>query len=111
MARLLQELASRGVAPDSARRLLSAFPSPAPRCPDSGSSGSPSVGVQLMSEREVEVLQYIAAGLTNREIASLLYLSVYTVKAHTRSIYRKLDAHSRTQSVARARELGVLPRA
>ena len=55
------------------------------------------------------MLQHIAAGLTNREIAARLYLSLYTVKAHARSIYDKLDAHSRTQAVARARELGILP--
>ena len=51
----------------------------------------------------------IAAGLTNQEIAARLYLSLYTVKAHARSIYDKLDAHSRTQAVATARELGILP--
>ncbi len=56
------------------------------------------------------MLQHIAAGLTNREIADRLYLSLVTVKAHARSIYDKLDAHNRTQAVARARELGVLPR-
>ena len=63
----------------------------------------------LLSKREVEVLQHIAAGLTNREIATRLYLSLYTVKAHARSINDKLDAHSRTQAAARARALGILP--
>jgi LuxR family maltose regulon positive regulatory protein len=96
------------VAPDGARRLLAAFPSAGPLSP--GPSGAPSAGVELLSERECEVLQHISEGLTNREIAARLYLSLYTVKAHARSIYDKLDAHSRTQAVARARELGVLPR-
>lgn len=108
MARLLQEAASRGVAPDSARRLLTAFPSAGPH--HAGPAGASSERVELLSEREREVLQHIAAGLTNREIAARLYLSLYTVKAHARSIYDKLDAHSRTQAVARARKLGVLPR-
>jgi LuxR family maltose regulon positive regulatory protein len=99
MARLLQEAASRGVAPESARRLLAAFPSTRP-------DGAPAA---LLSDRETEVLQLIAAGLTNKEIAARLYLSPYTVKAHARSIYDKLDAHSRTQAVARAQELGILP--
>jgi LuxR family maltose regulon positive regulatory protein len=103
MARLLQEAVSRGVAPDSARRLLAAFP------PGGPGNTHPSVAKELLSDREVEVLRHIAAGLTNSEIAARLYLSPYTVKAHTRSIYDKLDAHSRTQAVARARELGVLP--
>ncbi len=98
MAHLLEEAASRGLAPDSARRLLAAFLS-------TGSDRAQT----LLSDRETEVLQLIAAGLTNREIAERLYLSLYTVKAHARSIYDKLDAHSRTQAVARARELGILP--
>ena len=103
MARLLQEAAFREIAPDSARRLLAAFPSARP------GGAQPSAAKELLSDREVEVLRHIAAGLTNREIAARLYLSVYTVKAHARSIYDKLDAHSRTQAVARARELGILP--
>jgi LuxR family maltose regulon positive regulatory protein len=61
-----------------------------------------------LSARENEVLDLIAAGLTNQEIAARLYLSLHTVKAHARSIYDKLDAHSRTQATARARELGIL---
>jgi DNA-binding NarL/FixJ family response regulator len=72
-------------------------------------SGARYEGNELLSIREIEVLLLIAAGLTNREIAARLYLSLYTVKAHARSIYDKLDAHSRTQAAARARELGVLP--
>jgi LuxR family maltose regulon positive regulatory protein len=76
---------------------------------DSHPSGARHEGKGLLSDRETEVLRLIAAGLTNREIAARLYLSLYTVKAHARSIYDKLDAHSRTQAVARARELGILP--
>ncbi|MEI8190027.1 MAG: LuxR C-terminal-related transcriptional regulator [candidate division NC10 bacterium] len=108
MARLLREAASRAMAPDNARRVLAAFPPAGPRL--TGPSGASSARAEVLSEREREVLQHIAAGLTNREIAARLYLSLYTVKAHARSIYDKLDAHSRTQAVARARELGVLPR-
>jgi LuxR family maltose regulon positive regulatory protein len=107
MARLLQEAAARGAAPESAKRLLAAFPS-------TGTDGAQPSGArheveELLSKREVEVLQLIAAGLTNQAIAARLYLSLYTVKAHARSIYDKLDAHSRTQATARARELGILP--
>ncbi len=107
MARLLEEADSRAMAPDDVRRVLAAFPSAGPRL--TGPSGASSEGAELLSEREREVLRHIAAGLTNREIAARLFLSVYTVKAHARSIYDKLDAHSRTQAVAKARELGVLP--
>lgn len=108
MVHLLQEAASRGMAPDRVTGLSAAFPFTRP------DRASPSEarcqGIELLSTREIDVLQHIAAGLTNREIATRLYLSLYTVKAHARSIYDKLDAHSRTQAAARARDLGILPR-
>ena len=65
--------------------------------------------VEPLSERKLEVLQLIAEGLTNPEIAARLYLSLNTVKVHTRNIYGKPDAHIWTQAVARARDLGILP--
>ena len=64
--------------------------------------------VEPLSERELEVLALIAAGLSNREIAQELYIVVGTVKRHTNHIYGKLGVHSRTQAVARARELRLL---
>jgi LuxR family transcriptional regulator, maltose regulon positive regulatory protein len=57
------------------------------------------------SERELEVLAFIAAGKSNGEIADMLFVSVSTVKTHINNLYRKLGARSRTQAVARAREL------
>jgi LuxR family transcriptional regulator, maltose regulon positive regulatory protein len=63
---------------------------------------------EVLSERELEVLQLIASGKSNRRIASELFVSVGTVKTHINNLYRKLDAHSRTQAVARARELKLL---
>jgi LuxR family maltose regulon positive regulatory protein len=61
-----------------------------------------------ISEREMEVLHLIAAGLSNREIADKLFISLNTVKTHTKNINSKLDVKSRTQAVARAKELGLL---
>lgn len=63
--------------------------------------------VEPLSARELEVLQLIAQGRSNREIALQLVLSLNTVKGYTRSIYQKLDVHSRTQAIAKARELGL----
>ena len=54
------------------------------------------------------MLQLIAAGKSNRRIASELFVSVGTVKTHLNNLYRKLDAHSRTQAVARARDLKLI---
>ena len=91
-----------------AAKLLAAFAQPATILPSTVRHPQSAL-IEPLSERELEVLQHIAEGLTNREIADRLYLSLFTVKAHARSIYDKLDAHSRTQAVAKARELGVLP--
>jgi len=109
MARLLYEAVTRGIAPDYARRLLAAFPVTEPERADPSETQVPkSELVELLSERELEVLQLIAEGLTNPEIASRLFLSLNTVKVHARNIYGKLGVHNRTQAVARARVLGVL---
>jgi LuxR family maltose regulon positive regulatory protein len=61
-----------------------------------------------LSERELEVLILIEAGRSNRQIAQELFVTPGTVKSHTNNIYRKLDAHSRTQALARARELNLI---
>ena len=55
------------------------------------------------------MLELIAEGLSNREIAKRLYLSLNTVKVHTRNIYGKLNVNSRTQAIARSRALELLP--
>jgi LuxR family maltose regulon positive regulatory protein len=65
--------------------------------------------VESLTPRELEVLQLIAMGRTNPEIARQLIVAPGTVKAHTASIYRKLDVANRTEAVARARQLGLLP--
>jgi len=65
--------------------------------------------MEPLSERELEVLQHFAGGLSNQEIASRLSLSPHTVKVHSRNIYGKLGVHNRMQAVARARALGMLP--
>lgn len=61
-----------------------------------------------ISEREMEVLRYLAGYLSVPEIASMLYVSPHTIRSHVKSIYGKLNAHNRSQAVQRARELGLL---
>lgn len=111
MARLLREALKRGIAPAYVRRLLAAFSSHEPqRAVTTTPQADRSELAEPLSERELEVLQLIAEGLTNREIADRLYVSLNTVKAHTRNIYGKLGVHSRMQAVAQARDVGVLSR-
>lgn len=61
-----------------------------------------------LSEREMEVLHLMAGGMSNREIAEELVISVGTAKWHTKNIYRKLNVHSRTQAIAYARQINIL---
>jgi LuxR family transcriptional regulator, maltose regulon positive regulatory protein len=60
-----------------------------------------------LSEAELRVLRYLPSNLSAVEIANELYVSANTVRTHMRHIYQKLDAHSRSEAVARARELGL----
>jgi len=62
----------------------------------------------LLSERERQVLQQIAAGSTNREIADRLFLSPHTVKDHTSTLYKKIKAKNRADAIQRAQRLGLL---
>ena len=108
---LAQWLAHLGPGPlrDYAVRLLSAFD--AEPQPPASQEKVPPTGelVQQLSQRELEVLHLMSLGKTNQEIAQQLIVSPGTVKAHTASIYRKLDVVNRTEAVARARDLGILP--
>lgn len=104
MARLLYEAARRGIFAEYASKLLAAFPAqePAPTYQIRSEEM-----VEPLSERELEVLQLIAEGLSNQEIATRLVLSLNTIKGHTRKIYNKLGVNSRTQAVAKAKTLGI----
>ena len=62
----------------------------------------------MLTERERDVLDLIATGSTNREIAERLYLSPHTVKEHTSALYRKLRARNRAEAVQRAQRIGLL---
>jgi ATP/maltotriose-dependent transcriptional regulator MalT len=61
-----------------------------------------------ISDRELEVLQHLAAGRSNKEIANRLAVSPNTIKTHVARLFEKLDARRRTQAILRARELGMI---
>ncbi len=103
MERLLRQAKSQGIAPRYVAKLLSEF--------EKEPGGRSLIGQLLidpLSGREIEVLQLIAEGYTNPEIAEKLVIAVGTVKAHTSTIYGKLDVGNRTEAAVRARELGIL---
>lgn len=112
LARLLREPrddGNRASAPDGyAGGLLERFAREAPPPGNGMARRSPVPGLEPLSEREIEVLELVAAGRSNAEIARELYLSVGTVKAHVHHIFGKLLVRSRSQAVARARELRLL---
>jgi LuxR family maltose regulon positive regulatory protein len=109
VAGLLVQALSQGIRPAYIRRLLAAFPDAGPdQTGPSESVASDSVLIEPLSAREIEILQLIADGLTNPEIAAKLFLSPNTVKVHARNIYGKLGVHNRAEAVVRAIALGIL---
>lgn len=103
MAWLLQEAHSRDVMPDYVETLLAAFGA------DLTSAAPPEPALpEPLTPREREVLNLMAAGLTNREIAEALVISPGTVKKHAGNIYGKLGVGNRTEAAAKARELDLL---
>ncbi|MUL37043.1 LuxR C-terminal-related transcriptional regulator [Gloeocapsopsis dulcis] len=101
MIALLRHAATQGIHPKYVSRLFAAFgrviiPTPAQAL------------IEPLSHRELEVLHYLASGLSNQAIANELIVSLPTVKWHARNIYSKLNASNRTQAVMRAREIGLL---
>jgi LuxR family transcriptional regulator, maltose regulon positive regulatory protein len=103
VANLLRHAGSQGIFPRYVARLLMEFN----HVPDQMVTARQPL-IEPLSEREMDVLRLIAAGLSNQEIAQKLIIAGGTVKAHTASIYQKLDVSSRTEAVARARELNIL---
>ncbi len=105
MAELLRHAASQGITPGYVSQLLAAFdtfdePALAP------ASSQPLI--DPLSEREMEVMHLLATHLSSPEIAKKLFISVNTVRSHIKSIYSKLNVHSRLQAIERAHELGLL---
>jgi len=105
MARLLVEVRKAGIEPDYAGELLAAMP--LEEAPERAMKTAVKL-VEPLSQRELEVLQLISDGLTNREIGQRLVISLPTVKSHTGNIYSKLGVGNRTQAVAKARKLRIL---
>jgi LuxR family maltose regulon positive regulatory protein len=104
LAHLLRQAAARGISPEYVSKLLAAFAEAT-----DAALAMPQPLVEPLTERELEVLALIAAGMTNQEVAQELTITVGTVKRHLHNIYGKLNVSNRTQAIARARALKLLP--
>jgi LuxR family maltose regulon positive regulatory protein len=109
MAELLRHAASRGIVAGYASTLLARFElelgatRSSPDRPMFPRQAQPLV--EPLTERELDVLRLLSTPLSTAEIADRLYISVSTVRSHTKSIYAKLNVHRRSDAVERAREL------
>jgi LuxR family maltose regulon positive regulatory protein len=116
MEQLLREASAREIMPGYTEKLLTAFE--AEKQVNEDKTGLPpafSNGlrdgkplIEPLSQRELEILKLIALGLPNRVIGERLFLALDTIKGHNRKIFDKLQVQSRTEAIARARELGLL---
>lgn len=105
MAQLLYEAAEQGIHGEYVGRILSVFP---PSRDGKRTAGVSQQLIEPLSQRELEVLQLLARGSSNKEVARQLFISLPTVKWHASNIYGKLDVQNRTEAVAKARALGLL---
>jgi LuxR family maltose regulon positive regulatory protein len=111
MMQLLREAAKREIMPRQGLstytgKLLAAFEAEKSR--DKSPLAPTQPLIEPLSQRELKILHLIAQGLSNREIGERLFLALDTIKGHNRVIFGKLQVQSRTEAVARARELGLL---
>lgn len=100
---LLQEAAHRGTQPDQVGQILAALGKK-----QATVGNNPPALVEPLSERETEVLRLIRAGLSNREIAAKLVISLGTAKTHVHNICGKLEVRNRTEAATRASELNLI---
>ena len=110
MAELLRFAISQNIGADYAGKLLAAFPKDvlSEIRIDKVQTVNGQMLIEPLSERELEVLRLMAEGYKYKEIADRLFVSINTVRHHTRHVYDKLNANNRTQAIGRAKELNLL---
>jgi LuxR family maltose regulon positive regulatory protein len=116
MEQLLREVSTREIMPGYTGKLLAAFETE--KQVNEDKPGQPPIiteghldnnlHIEPLSQRELEILKLIALGLSNREIGERLFLALDTIKGHNRKTFDKLQVQSRTEAIARARELGLM---
>jgi LuxR family maltose regulon positive regulatory protein len=96
------------VQPGYVERILTAFPRSQPPGTTRREQPAPGALIEPLTERELDVLRSMAEGLTYKEIAARLFISLNTVRFHVKAIYGKLGVNNRTQALATARQLRLL---
>ncbi|MCB0193434.1 MAG: hypothetical protein KDJ65_15915 [Anaerolineae bacterium] len=110
LAPLLQALATRKIAPGYIATILAAFPVSelqVPSVPQQNNSSVPEL-IEPLTNRELEILELLVQRYSNKEIATQLVISPFTVKKHTTNIYQKLQVKGRRQAVTKAKTLNLL---
>src|SRR5579884_1053287 len=108
MASLLTEAMALGRMPDYIGKLLAAWEAEKPQSENTLPPPPAQPLLEPLSQRELEVLRLVAAGLSNQEISERLFLALGTVKGYNLKIFGKLGVQRRTEAITRARELGLL---
>ena len=108
IAQLLSEAAAQGLRPDYIGKLLAVFQAEAQQTEVKSHLPAAQPLIEPLSQRELEVLQLMAQGLSNGGISERLFLALSTIKGHNQKIFDKLQVQRRTEAVARARDLGLL---
>ena len=108
MARLLSETAVRGILPDYCNKLLAVFAAEGQKIEHEPVLSPPQSLIDPLTNRELEILTLIAAGLKSKEIAEQLVISLNTVLYHTKNIYSKLGVSKRTLAITKAKEINLI---
>jgi LuxR family maltose regulon positive regulatory protein len=108
MRHLLTRIVNSGLFPDYGQKLLKGFRTSSRKEADDLLLVQPIEMIEPLTAREFDVLNLLAAGHTNKEIADKLFISIHTVKTHARHLYEKLQVRGRRQAVYKARELGLI---
>jgi LuxR family maltose regulon positive regulatory protein len=89
------------------QRLLDAYATKSENLPEKDYNKAEEL-IEPLSDRELDVLHLLPSSLSSTEMAKELSISVNTLRSHLKSIYAKLEAHSRYEAITRAKELGLL---